>query len=333
MPEAVTTVSHNVKEDINASAGSLGRVKVAEVGSKTEVIADNLFSKYPNVDKLLTLQTMAATYCALLVSSDLKDIDKVDRWNAFQEKVLNLQSSMPPPRPPAGPQPDQPKASAKTDDHRITKRPVPRGNGDRVAASESKEAYWRLGPGRFPPNSLTFEAYGYSVPLVLVIGNNTDLPDASFDPYYISTAYVPQQFLREFARSHSTVGKIQTVEDAAPICSIWRADSQRLAEYLGFEVPDYERWINAYAGKLLDPNGRKELVRLPEKSESLDDAGLSLAYVSVGEGRANTNLSRNVSVHLVEDVNDRATDLRLQPQGCLRIMITVKRLRELAKRD
>jgi len=96
MPDAVTTVSHDVKADISASVGRLGALKAAEVGAKTETVARNLFDKYPSVDKLLGLQTMAATYCAMLSGSKLEDAEKLDRWEAFQSKVLNLQESAAP---------------------------------------------------------------------------------------------------------------------------------------------------------------------------------------------------------------------------------------------
>lgn len=96
MPSAVTSVNRDVRSEINASVGSLGKVKAGEVGSKTEVVAKNLFDKYPNVDKLLALQTMSATYCSMLRDSALKEGDKLDRWEKFQEKVLNLQPSAQP---------------------------------------------------------------------------------------------------------------------------------------------------------------------------------------------------------------------------------------------
>lgn len=93
MPQAVTQVNRDVKSEISASVASLGRVKAGEIGTKTEVAASNLFSKYPNVDKLLALQTMASTYCTMLQSSSLPDSERIDRWERFQEKVLQLQTS------------------------------------------------------------------------------------------------------------------------------------------------------------------------------------------------------------------------------------------------
>ncbi|MEX8518386.1 MAG: WD40 repeat domain-containing protein [Leptothrix sp. (in: b-proteobacteria)] len=92
MPTAVTNVNKDVKSDISATVGSLGKLKAGEVAIKTEIFSKNLFDKYPNVDKLLTLQTMAATYCQMLNQSSIGDSEKLDRWEKFQEKVLDLQS-------------------------------------------------------------------------------------------------------------------------------------------------------------------------------------------------------------------------------------------------
>lgn len=93
MPAAVTDVSRTVKSDISASVGSLGKLKAGEVAVKTDVEANAILSKHPNVDRMLVLQTMASTYCTLLQSTTLSDIEKLDRWERFQERVLNLQQS------------------------------------------------------------------------------------------------------------------------------------------------------------------------------------------------------------------------------------------------
>lgn len=88
---AVTDVTRDVKAEINAGVGSLGKAKAGEISVKTEVVAKNIFERFPNVDKLVTLQMMSSTYCQLLAQSQfLSDREKLDRWERFQEKVLNL---------------------------------------------------------------------------------------------------------------------------------------------------------------------------------------------------------------------------------------------------
>lgn len=92
MPNAVTDVNKDVRSDISGSVAALGKVKAGDISVKTEVVAKNLFDKYPNVDRLVALQTMAATYCQMLDASNLTDNEKLARWERFQEKVLNLQA-------------------------------------------------------------------------------------------------------------------------------------------------------------------------------------------------------------------------------------------------
>lgn len=103
MPEAVTSVNRDIKSDITASVGTLGLIKAGDVAVKTETQAKNLFEKYPNLDKLLIAQTMAATYCDMLNSTSLPETDKLDRWERFSYKVFNLPNNPPPSTPNTAP--------------------------------------------------------------------------------------------------------------------------------------------------------------------------------------------------------------------------------------
>jgi hypothetical protein len=90
MPDAITTVTHDVKADIQLSVGALGKLKVGDIAGKADVAARSIFEKYPNLDRLVALQTMAATYCSMLRDSKLADVEKISRWETFQAKVLDL---------------------------------------------------------------------------------------------------------------------------------------------------------------------------------------------------------------------------------------------------
>lgn len=87
MPDAIG-ISHDVKSEVAASAGALGNLKAADVSVKTEVVAKDLFSKIHDVDKLIALQIMAATYCGILRESQIPD--KADRWNNFQREYFKI---------------------------------------------------------------------------------------------------------------------------------------------------------------------------------------------------------------------------------------------------
>lgn len=95
MPSAVTAVNHDVKSDIKLNIGRLGPVSAGQLSSETVVVAKNLYDKYPDVNKLLLAQTMIATYCSMLKEASFSESEKLDRWEKFQDKVLNL-SNIPP---------------------------------------------------------------------------------------------------------------------------------------------------------------------------------------------------------------------------------------------
>ncbi|HNG55622.1 MAG TPA: OmpA family protein [Nitrospira sp.] len=90
MPSAVTEISRDVRVDVDAGIGALGKIKVGQLSVKTESVAKNLFSKYPNLDRILTVQILSATYCGLLRSSTtLSERERLTRWEIFQDKILS----------------------------------------------------------------------------------------------------------------------------------------------------------------------------------------------------------------------------------------------------
>ena len=95
MPAAITDVNRNFKTDISATAGSIGKVKAAEIGAKVDIEAENLFSKYPNADRIFTLQMLLSTYCGMIRSSALPVPEKLTRWDTFQNRVLDMMTEDP----------------------------------------------------------------------------------------------------------------------------------------------------------------------------------------------------------------------------------------------
>ena len=94
MPDAVTNVNRDFKSYVDANVGSLWKIRAVEIAVQTEILSKNLFEKFPNVDKIVAMQTMAATYCGFLNQSNLSDTDKLGRWEKFQDKVLNIQNHL-----------------------------------------------------------------------------------------------------------------------------------------------------------------------------------------------------------------------------------------------
>ena len=134
MPGPVTDRNRDVKGEIAASVGSLGKIKAGEIGIKAEATAESLFARFPNVDRLLTIQTMTSTYCGILRSSDLPDSEKLSRWERFTDKVLGIESRA------AGemikpPLPIVPPSAAETDSSK-SKPPSPKEESKRDASAK-----------------------------------------------------------------------------------------------------------------------------------------------------------------------------------------------------
>jgi hypothetical protein len=99
MPGATTDVSHDVKSHVNAAVGSLGRIKAGELSVQTEVVARNLVKDFPNADRLMIAQMMAATYCAIIRDNTaIAEKDKPALWEKFQSKTYSFLLGNEPPK-------------------------------------------------------------------------------------------------------------------------------------------------------------------------------------------------------------------------------------------
>lgn len=99
MPAAISDVTHDAHLDIETNIGALGKIKAGELAAKGNIVARNVYEKYPGISRDFVTQTMAATYCSMLSSGSFTSTQRADRWNTFQTKVLGLsadQSSIAP---------------------------------------------------------------------------------------------------------------------------------------------------------------------------------------------------------------------------------------------
>jgi outer membrane protein OmpA-like peptidoglycan-associated protein len=98
MPAAITSANRDVQVSIDLAAGSIAKVKAADIGVKTDITTKSLFEQHPNADKLLVMQMLASTYCSLLSkSTDLTTQQREQSWSKFQERLLTY--SLPQPGP------------------------------------------------------------------------------------------------------------------------------------------------------------------------------------------------------------------------------------------
>jgi hypothetical protein len=134
MPDKITQVNHDVRSDIQAQVGGLGKLKAGQLGIQTDVVAKNLFDKYPNTDRIIVVQMMAATYCPMVRDDKtLKDSEKRRLWTEFSDRVFKFTnpSYKPSAAPPLKAQSSVPKDAAKpdskcgTENCNLTFRPCP----------------------------------------------------------------------------------------------------------------------------------------------------------------------------------------------------------------
>jgi hypothetical protein len=93
MPDKITQVNRDVRSEVDADIGSLGKLKTGHVGVKTDVVAKNLFEKYPNTDRVVVVEMMAATYCSMIRDSKtLKESEKLSLWSEFSERIFKFEN-------------------------------------------------------------------------------------------------------------------------------------------------------------------------------------------------------------------------------------------------
>src|SRR5262249_1259921 len=91
MPDKITQVNRDVRSDVQVGIGSLGKLKAGELGIKTDVVAKNIFDKYPNTDRIVVVQMMVATYCPMIRDDKaLKDAEKRRLYSEFSDRVFKF---------------------------------------------------------------------------------------------------------------------------------------------------------------------------------------------------------------------------------------------------
>jgi hypothetical protein len=100
MPSKANEVSNDIKLDAKAAAGTIGKVKAADMALTFDKAAVSFLDKYRDADRVVLINMMAATYCSMLRdSTELTDKEKDSRWVVFNDKVFALLTTAP--RPPA----------------------------------------------------------------------------------------------------------------------------------------------------------------------------------------------------------------------------------------
>ena len=91
-PPPPQQVAKDVVVETEGQVNALGRVLGSgELKNKTAVLANNLWAKYPNADRIALAQLMMSVYCQTLRDSKgLSDIEKLEQLQIFNKQVIEL---------------------------------------------------------------------------------------------------------------------------------------------------------------------------------------------------------------------------------------------------
>lgn len=90
-PTSSAQIATNIKADVNGSAQTLLRIGSAEVKGQVEKTAVDLYSKYPNADRVAIISNLVSTACNLIVNSkQMSDEQKFDKWLLIFPYVKSL---------------------------------------------------------------------------------------------------------------------------------------------------------------------------------------------------------------------------------------------------
>lgn len=97
MPDAVTALGQDVAQEVRQTAIGLAKATVTDTSQKTTTATRAVFAKFPNADRMLALQTMAATYCSMI--QDFPPDTRAKKWLEFYDRYVLERPKGPSARP------------------------------------------------------------------------------------------------------------------------------------------------------------------------------------------------------------------------------------------
>lgn len=89
-PAPVQQTQDEIKGDIDGQAQTLFKIGAAQLKGAVQTSVVDLFSKYPNADKVAMLQDLLSTSCNLIKNSSMSDGEKFDRWMTIFPQVKSF---------------------------------------------------------------------------------------------------------------------------------------------------------------------------------------------------------------------------------------------------
>src|SRR5262249_9937861 len=90
-PAPATQKDYDVKGEINGKAQTLLRVGNAELNGKIHETVVDLFSKYPNADRVVIIRDLTSTTCNFIKNAtQLTDSQKLEKWMTIFPAIQSL---------------------------------------------------------------------------------------------------------------------------------------------------------------------------------------------------------------------------------------------------
>jgi hypothetical protein len=87
-PDPPKTVNREVANDLQLAIGALWKLKAVEITNKTEIVPKSIYERVAAPEQLLITEHSIAMFCGLLKDSKMTDQEKLDRFDAFQIRLL-----------------------------------------------------------------------------------------------------------------------------------------------------------------------------------------------------------------------------------------------------
>lgn len=133
-PSPPAQVAREVTVDTRGKVAALARLGAVEAENQTRVMAKSLLSNVPNADKVLVVQALTSVFCQALSGDSISDMERVDRFQAFSERVMSYMNQMP---APASSEPAKSASAPKVATATPTQRPLPRTPSTSVEPAKS----------------------------------------------------------------------------------------------------------------------------------------------------------------------------------------------------
>lgn len=92
-PQPLRQLSTDKSSDVHSSVDALGGLNTATFAKKSDRVTQDLFSKYPQADKVALANAMISLFCqVILPSTTMSDAEKLDQLFRLEDRITGVAS-------------------------------------------------------------------------------------------------------------------------------------------------------------------------------------------------------------------------------------------------